>query len=89
MLSGSESRIVKITPERLSGRTRAGQILRVKSAERGFDRLADPDNPFFHARAEESDPKLAAIKRLRVAGRRRTAGMRSAVKLHSLNRRRR
>lgn len=45
-------------------RTQSGQILRIKSAKRGFDGLRDPDNSFFHARTQERNPKVTAKEQL-------------------------
>src|SRR5207245_10737824 len=45
-----------------SGRSQASQILRVKCAQGGCDRGPNAKDSFFHAWAEQRDPKLAANK---------------------------
>jgi len=73
--------------QRLGRWTQTSEILRVESAKRGFDRLADADDSFFHAWTKKRDPKVAAKEQPRPARRRGTTRMRRAVKFHSLHRR--
>jgi hypothetical protein len=63
--------------------------LGIESTKGCFDSLADPDNSFFYARAQERNPKAAAKEQSRPARRRRTARVGGAVDLHPFHCRRR
>ncbi len=66
--------------------TQSGQILGIKGAKRGVDRLPEADNSFFHARTQERNPKLTAKEQLRPARRRGTPRMRRAITFHPFHR---
>src|SRR5207237_6175517 len=66
--------------------TQSGQILGIKGAKRGVDRLPEADNSFFHARTQERNPKLTAKEQLRPARRRGTPRMRRAITFHPFER---
>jgi hypothetical protein len=59
--------------------------LGIESTKGRFDSLADPDNSFFYARAQQRNPQAAAKEHSRPARRRRAARVRSTVKFHSFH----
>src|SRR5437667_12350706 len=76
------SGIVKTSAQAVGRWTQSGQILGIKGAKRGVDRLPEADNSFFHARTQERNPKLTAKEQLRPARRRGTPRMRRAITFH-------
>ena len=77
-----QSGIVKTSAQAVGRRTQSGEILRIKGAKRGVDRVSDADNSFFDGRTQERNPKLTAKEQLRPTRRRGTARMRRAVTFH-------
>jgi hypothetical protein len=81
-----QSGIVKTSAQAAGRRTQSGEILRIKGAKRGVDRVPDADNSFFHGRTQERNPKLTAKEQLRPTRRRGTDRMRRAVTFHPFHR---
>jgi len=78
--------IVKTSAQAVGWWTQSGQILRIKGAKRGVDRVPDADNSSFHRRTQERNPKVTAKEQLRPTRRRGTARMRRAVTFHPFRR---
>jgi hypothetical protein len=67
---------------RLVRRPLASEVLRVKRAESGSDRRANPHNAFFHVRPKKGNPKITAEKQLRATHRGWASRMLHAIVLH-------
>ena len=67
---------------RLVRRPLASEVLRVKRAESGSDRRANPYDAFFHFWPKKGSPKITPEKQLRAAQRRWASGMLRAIVLH-------
>ena len=63
-------------------RTLTSEILRVKRAQSGPDRRADPHDAFCHVWPKKRNPKITAEKQLWPAQRRWASGMLHAIVLH-------
>jgi hypothetical protein len=69
----------------LVSRPLASEVLRVKRAESGPDRRANPDNAFFHVWPKKGNPKITPEKQLRAAHRGWASRTLDAIVLHLLH----
>jgi len=70
---------------RLVRRPLASEVLRVKRAESGSDRQANPHNAFFHVWPKKGNPKITPEKQLRAAHRGWASRTFDAIVLHLLH----
>jgi hypothetical protein len=63
----------------------ASEVLRVKRAESGSDRRANPHDAFFHVRPKKGNPKITPEKQLRPAHRGWASRTLDAIVLHLLH----
>jgi hypothetical protein len=70
---------------RLVRRPLASEVLRVKRAESGSDRRANPHNAFFHVRPKKGNPKITPEKQLRSSHRGWASRTLDAIVLHLLH----
>ena len=71
--------------DHLVRRPLTSEVLRVKRAESGPDRRANPDDAFFHVWPKKRNPKITSEKQLWPAHRRWASGMLHAIVLHLLH----